>query len=131
MLASMSSISQTVTPKNKEQRLSKVEIDTSIARKIAKDLVSGDVCKDEMKLVLDNLELTNKKVVLKDSIITTLNKQKEALNLIISKKDEMYAKQEIISATFKEDLSKQKNTTLVYKLLSVLGVVSTLLLLVK
>ena len=132
MLVCGSSISQTVTPKCQlPLQLNKVVIDTAIARKIAKDLVSGDVCKAEIKLVKSNLDLTNKKVILKDSIINTLGKQKDQLNLIISKKDEMFSKQEEISNTFKSELSKQKGTTLLYQILSALGVVSTLLLIVK
>ena len=93
--------------------------------------MSGDVCKAEIKLVKSNLDLTNKKVILKDSIINTLGKQKDQLNLIISKKDEMFTKQEEISNTFKSELSKQKGTTLLYQILSALGFVSTLLLIVK
>ena len=134
MLVCGSSISQTVTP-NKSLPLqiqeNKVVIDTSIARFIAKDLVSGDVCKAEIKIVRSNLALTKKEVVLKDSIINTLGTQKDKLNLIISKKDEMFSKQEEISNTYKKALSKQKTTTFLYKLLSLLGVVSTTLLIVK
>jgi len=134
MLVCGSSISQTVTP-NKSLPLqtqeNKVVIDTSIARFIAKDLVSGDVCKAEIKLVRSNLALTKKEVVFKDSIINTLGTQKEKLNLIISKKDEMFTKQEEISNTYKKALSKQKTTTFLYKLLSLLGVVSTTLLIIK
>jgi len=77
------------------------------------------------------LDLTKKEVVLKDSIINTLGKQKQDLTLIISKKDEMFAKQEEISNTYKKALSKQKATTFLYKLLSLLGVVSTTLLIIK
>jgi hypothetical protein len=77
------------------------------------------------------LDLTKKEVVLKDSIINTLGVQKEKLNLIISKTDEMFAKQEEISNTYKKSLSKQKTTTFLYKALSLLGVVSTTLLLIK
>jgi hypothetical protein len=109
----------------------KVVIDTSIARKIATDLVRGDFCKAEIKLVRSNLDLTKKQVVLKDSIIKTLGTQKEELNLIISKKDEMFSKQEEISNSYKKELSKQKGTTFLYKLLSLLGVVSTALLIIK
>jgi hypothetical protein len=134
MLVCGSSISQTVTP-NKSLPLqtqeNKVVIDTSIARFIAKDLVSGDVCRAEIKLVRSNLALTKKEVVFKDSIINTLGTQKEKLNLIISKKDEMFTKQEEISNTYKKALSKQKTTTFLYKLLSLLGVVSTTLLIIK
>jgi hypothetical protein len=134
MLVCGSSISQTVTPNKSlplQKQENKVVIDTSIARLIAKDLVSGDVCRAEIKLVRANLDLTKLEVVFKDSIINTLGQQKEALNLIISKKDEMFTKQEEISNTYKKALSKQKTTTFLYKLLSLLGVVSTTLLIVK
>ena len=134
MLVCGSSISQTVTPYKSlplQTQENKVVIDTSIARFIAKDLVSGDVCKAEIKLVRSNLALTKKEVVFKDSIINTLGTQKEKLNLIISKKDEMFTKQEEISNTYKKALSKQKTTTFLYKLLSLLGVVSTTLLIIK
>jgi len=128
----MSSISQTATPKSQlPKQLNKVEIDTAVARLIAKDLVSGDFCKSEIKLVRSNLDLTKKEVVFKDSIINTLGIQKEKLNLIISKKDEMFTKQEEISNTYRKALSKQKATTFLYKLLSLLGVVSTAILIIK
>jgi hypothetical protein len=128
----MSVISQNAMQKSQVPLQSnKVVIDTSIARKIATDLVRGDFCKAEIKLVRSNLDLTKKQVVLKDSIIKTLGTQKEELNLIISKKDEMFSKQEEISNSYKKELSKQKGTTFLYKLLSLLGVVSTSLLIIK
>ncbi len=128
----MSVISQNAMQKSQVPLQSnKVVIDTSIARKIATDLVRGDFCKAEIKLVRSNLDLTKKQVVLKDSIIKTLGTQKEELNLIISKKDEMFSKQEEISNSYKKELSKQKGTTFLYKLLSLLGVVSTALLIIK
>lgn len=128
----MSVISQNAMRKSQVPLQSnKVVIDTSIARKIATDLVRGDFCKAEIRLVRSNLDLTKKQVVLKDSIIKTLGTQKEELNLIISKKDEMFSKQEEISNSYKKELSKQKGTTFLYKLLSLLGVVSTALLIIK
>ena len=77
------------------------------------------------------MTLTKKEVLLKDSIINTLGTQKEKLNLIILKKDEMFTKQEEISNTYKKALTKQKTQTLLYKLLSGLGIVSTFLLIIK
>ena len=129
MLICGNAISQTGTPKSNKPNL--VRIDTIVARKIANDLVSGDFCRAEIKLVRSNLDLTKKEVVFKDSIINTLDKQKEKLNLIISKKDEMFTKQEEISNTYKKALSKQKTTTFLYKALSLLGVISTTLLIIK
>ena len=98
---------------------------------IANDLVSGDVCRAELKLVRSNFSLTKKEVALKDSIISTIEKQKDDLLQIISKKDEMFSKQEEISETYRKSLSKQKRTTFLYKALSFLGVLSTSILIVK
>jgi hypothetical protein len=131
MLICGNAISQTGIPKSNSKVSNLVTIDTLIARKIANDLVSGDFCRAEIKLVRSNLELTKKEVTLKDSIINTLGKQKEKLNLIISKKDEMFTKQEEISNTYKKELSKQKRTTFLYKFLSVLGVLSTSYFIIK
>jgi hypothetical protein len=114
-----------------QKRESSVVIDTTVAKLIANDLVRGDVCRAEIKLVRINFDLTKKEVVFKDSIINTLGMQKEKLNLIISKKDEMFAKQEEISNTYKKALSKQKTTTFLYKVFSLLGVVSTTYLILK
>jgi hypothetical protein len=47
-----------------------IKIPTSIAKQIAKDLVSGDSAKAELKLTNENITLLEKKVVLKDSIIS-------------------------------------------------------------
>lgn len=125
-------ISQTATQINKApQEQNKVVIDTSMARKIATDLVKGDVCRAEIKLVKDNLKLTQEEVAKKDSIIKTMRRQKNDLNLIIDKKDEMFVKQEEISNTYRKALSKQKATTFIYKALSLLGVISTTLLIIK
>ena len=131
MLVCGNAISQTGIPKSNSKVSNLVTIDTLIARKIANDLVSGDFCRAEIKLVRSNLFLTKKEVTLKDSIINTLGKQKEALNLIISKKDEMFTKQEEISNTYRKELSKQKTTTFLYKALSLLGILSTTYFIIK
>ena len=86
MLLCGRSISQTATQINKApQEQNKVVIDTSMARKIATDLVKGDVCRAEIKLVKDNLKLTKEEVAKKDSIIKTMRRQKNDLNLIIDR----------------------------------------------
>ena len=131
MLVCGNAISQTGTQKKDSKDSNLVCIDTLIARKIANDLVSGDFCRAEIKLVRSNLLLTKKEVVLKDSIINVLGEQKEKLNLIISKKDEMFTKQEEISNTYKKELSKQQTTTFLYKALSLLGILSTTYFIIK
>jgi hypothetical protein len=47
-----------------------IKIPTSIAKQIVKDLVSGDSAKAELKLTNENITLLEKKVILKDSIIS-------------------------------------------------------------
>lgn len=126
MLICGNAISQTGTQiKINTDKSNLVCLDTIIAKKIAKDLVSGDVCKEEIKLVKENLNLTEKKVIIKDSIIKGLEEQKLNLNLIITEKDKQFQLQKDISDSFKKDLSKQKRTTFMYKALSLIGIAST------
>jgi hypothetical protein len=118
------SISQTVTN-------NKVVIDVEIAKKIANDLVSGDVAKAKLKLTEDNILLLEKKVVVKDSVINILEKQKSNLNLVITYKDDIILKQEEISKTYKKELIKSKTKTFFYKVFAYIGVASTGFLLLK
>jgi len=48
-----------------------IKLPYSVAKQIAKDLISGDSAKAELGLVQQQLTLTNKVVVLKDSIIAS------------------------------------------------------------
>jgi hypothetical protein len=126
MLVCGKSISQTDIQKN-----SLVCIDTTIARRIAIDLVAGDVCKEELTLVKSNLMLTQYKVTLKDSIINKMEEKEYDLNNIISLKNDMFSKQEEISKTLQRELTSQKATSWLYKILSLLGVVSTSYLIIN
>lgn len=126
MLVCGKSISQTDTQKN-----SLVCIDTTIAKRIAIDLVAGDVCKEELTLVKSNLMLTQYKVTLKDSIINKMEEKEYDLNNIISLKNDMFSKQEEISKTLQRELTSQKATSWLYKILSLLGVVSTSYLIIN
>jgi hypothetical protein len=124
MLVCGRSISQTDI-----QKSNLVCIDTTIARRIAIDLVAGDECKSELVLVKSNLMLTEYKVKLKDSVINKLEEKEYDLNLIISKKDEMFKGQEEISKSLQKELRSQKATSFLYKILSLLGLCSTTYLL--
>ena len=132
MLICGSVISQTATQqKSNPKETNLVCIDTSIARKVANDLVSGDVCKQKLNIVSDNLNLRTKEVKDKDLIIDGLEKQKQNLNQIIKDDAEVLKDQIKISDTYEKDLHKQKNITFFYKILSFLGVVSTTILILK
>ena len=118
------SISQTVTN-------NKVVIDVELAKKIANDLVSGDVCKAKLKLTENNISLLEKKVSVKDSVINVLGKQKSNLDLVIAYKDDVISKQEEISNSYKKELRKSKSATFIYKLFAYIGIASTGYLLIK
>jgi hypothetical protein len=124
MLVCGRGISQTDT-----QKSNLVCIDTTIARRIAIDLVAGDVCKEELQLTKNNLMLTQYKVKIKDSIIDKMEEKEYDLNDIISKKDNMLKGQEEISKSLQKELRSQKSTSFLYKILSVLGMCSTTYLL--
>lgn len=124
VIVSGKSISQTDT-KNK------VVIDIEIAKKIANDLVAGDVCKAKLKLTENNISLLEKKVSIKDSVISVLEKQKSNLDLVIAYKDDVISKQEEISKSYKSELRKSKTKTFIYKLFAYIGVASTGYLLIK
>lgn len=124
VIVSGKSISQTDT-KNK------VVIDVELAKKIANDLVSGDVCKAKLKLTENNISLLEKKVSVKDSVINVLGKQKSNLDLVIAYKDNVISNQEEISNSYKKELRKSKSATFIYKLFAYIGIASTGYLLIK
>ncbi len=128
LLVSIKSISQTVTERTPYPVLiqeNNVIIDTSVAHLIANDLAKGDECIEEIKLVKENLKLSQKEVSLKDSILVTKDKQIDGFKLIVSKKTEMFTKQEEISNTYKTQLLKQESVSLFFKILSFIGIAST------
>jgi len=126
MLVCGRSISQTDI-----QKSNIVRIDTTIAKRIAIDLVAGDECKAELNLVKSNLMLTEYKVKLKDSIINKLEEKEYDLNDIISHKDEMFKAQQEISNSLQKELRTKKASSFIYKILSILGLCSTTYLLIS
>ncbi len=117
LLTSGKSISQNDT--------TKVVITTTIAKKIATDLVAGDFCKKKVDFLELNIKELEKKVVVKDSMIFNREFKITNLNSIISKKDEMFTMQEEISKTYLKDLRKSKRTTFFYKIFAFIGVTTT------
>jgi hypothetical protein len=67
----------------------------SVAKKIAQDLVVGDSAQELLSAVVEQLELTENKVILKDSIINNL-KNKE-FNLMDQVRNEKMAKEAYIT----------------------------------
>jgi hypothetical protein len=123
ILACGKSFSQTDT-KNK------VVIDTSIARKIAVDLVKGDECKQELKIVKENINLLNQKVSVKDSIINNQKNQIVNLNKIVDGKDKLIKISDENLNNTKKQLLKSKFNSTIFKITTIafIGVAGVLLL---
>jgi hypothetical protein len=115
MLVCGKSFSQTDT-KNK------VVIDTSIAKKIAIDLIKGDECKEELKITKNNVLLLEKKVSLKDSIIIGNKKHINNLDKIVEGKDNLLKISEENLSTAKKQISKYKGNLFLWKTITLVTI---------
>jgi hypothetical protein len=115
MLICGKSFSQTDT-KNK------VVIDTSIARKIAIDLVKGDECKEELKIVNQNTKLLNDKLIVKDSIIENQKNQIVNFNKMVEGKDKLLEISEENLSSTKKQLRKSKINNFFWKATTVISI---------
>ena len=115
MLVCGKSFSQTDT-KNK------VVIDTSIAKKIAIDLIKGDECKEELKIIKNNVLLLEKKVSLKDSIIIGNKKHINNLDKIVEGKDNLLKISEENLSTAKKQISKYKGNLFLWKTITLVTI---------
>jgi hypothetical protein len=75
---------------------------------IAKDLLSGDSAKAQLKLTEEQLLETEKKVDIKDSIITTMKLKEVNYNTIISTQNEKYNTLEGYTKKIEFALKKEK-----------------------
>lgn len=82
-----------------------------IAKLVIKDLITGDGAKEELLLSLSKIRLLEQKVVLKDSVIGSLNFQVGNFkSIMITKSDQLTLSQEL-SKRLQKDLKKQKLKT--------------------
>lgn len=102
LLLSLTVFSQTDTTTNSKS------FPIPVVRQIMKDLLSGDSAKAQLKLTEQQLLETEKKVVLKDSIIVSLREKESNLGLIISSEKEKFKIVEDYSKKLEWDLKKEK-----------------------
>lgn len=123
MLVCGKSISQTDTQ-------SKVAIDTSIARKIAIDLVKGDECKEELRIVNKNILLLKDKIGLKDSIIYAQKNQIFNFGKMLDGKDKLLQISDQNLSEAKKQIAKYKTSNLIWKgsTLITIGLIGVVLL---
>ena len=79
-----------------------------IFRLIVKDLLIGDEAKIQIKLAEKQLDLTEKKVATKDSIITTMMVKESNYNTIIDTQNQKYGVLENYTKKIEWDLKKEK-----------------------
>ena len=90
----------------------------TIVKLIAKDLISGDQAKEELKLTLKELEETQLKVSLKDSIILKMNEKEVNYNRVISEQTKQYAILQTHSTEVEKSLKAMKSRNIFTKVFS-------------
>lgn len=119
VLASFNSFSQSVILSEKQ------------AKAVAKDLIAGQACKEELEQTQSVLELTETKVKLKDKVIQNLEKQKsELLAKDLLRVEQLDSKDKIISDTEKQVKKASRKTTF-YKIVALAGVIGSGYLILK
>lgn len=88
-----------------------IQLKKPIAKLVIKDLITGDGAKKELALTLDKINLLEQKVVLKDSIILSLNSQVGNFESIMLTKSNQLALSQELSKKLQTDLKKQKLKT--------------------
>jgi TolA-binding protein len=126
LLMSCISFSQTVT---KQESI--VPLKVPVAKLVIKDILKGDGAILELAETQKELNLTNKKVTLKDSVITTLNSKVSNLDYIITQKDAQFKLEREKSDSLLKELKGQRTKTFLYKLGMYAGVIATSVLILK
>jgi len=106
-----------------------VSLREPVAKLVIKDLIEGDGTKVELISTLELLKLEQKKVVLKDSVIGTLNIKVLNLEDIIGKKDEQFNLEREKSKQLEKELKGQRRKTFLYKVGTYIGAGALLVLL--
>ncbi len=79
-----------------------------VVRQIMKDVISGDSTKAQLKLTEEMLSETEKKVVMKDSVIITLRMKETNYLTMIDAEKQKFQIQENYSKKLEWDLKKEK-----------------------
>lgn len=108
-----------------------MKLKVPIVKLVIKDLINFDGVKLQLTETEKLLELSDKKIALKDSIITTMETKVVNLETIITKKDEQFNLEREKSESLLKELKQEKRKGFFYKIGSGIGVAATILLLIK
>jgi hypothetical protein len=127
-LTSLNCFSQTGT--NKESDTTKVVLTKEVAKQVVKDLIKLDGCQEELKLTQDKVIKLEEREIQKDTIISLLKDKDKNNQFIITQKDKQLQISEDLSKNLEKELKSSKRTTFLYKLGTVVGILSTSILLI-
>lgn len=108
-----------------------MKLKVPIVKLVIKDLITFDGVKLQLSETEKLLELSDKKIVLKDSVISTLETKVGNLETIITKKDEQFSLERQKSESLLKELKQEKRKGFFYKIGSGIGVAATILFLLK
>ena len=108
-----------------------MKLEVPIVRLVIKDLVTFDGLKLQLVETEKLLQLSDKKIILKDSIITNMETKVVNFETIITKKDEQFSLERQKSESLLKELKQEKRKGFFYKIGSGIGVAAIILLLVK
>jgi hypothetical protein len=127
-LTSLNCFSQTGT--NKESDTTKVVLTKEVAKQVVKDLIKLDGCQEELKLTQDKVIKLEEREIQKDTIISLLKDKDKNNQFIITQKDKQLQISDELSKSLEKELKSSKRTTFLYKLGTVIGIISTSFLLI-
>jgi hypothetical protein len=125
---SLNCFSQTGT--NKESDTTKVVLTKEVAKQVVKDLIRLDGCQEELKLTQNKVIKLEEREIQKDTIISLLKDKDKNNQFIIIQKDNQLQISDELSKSLNKELKKSKRTTFLYKLGTVVGIITTSFLLI-
>ena len=125
---SLNCFSQTGT--NKESDTTKVVLTKEVAKQVVKDLIRLDGCQEELKLTQNKVIKLEEREIQKDTIISLLKDKDKNNQFIISQKDKQLQISDELSKSLSKELKISKRTTFLYKLGTVVGIITTSFLLI-
>ena len=85
-----------------------IRLEKPVAKLVIKDLITGDEAKEELGLSVKKFQLLEQKIVLKDSVIFSLNTKIDNVRSIVMTKDDQLNLSQELTARLEKDLKKQK-----------------------
>jgi hypothetical protein len=106
-----------------------IQLKKPTARLVIKDLIKGDGAKQELVLFKEKTTLLEQKIVLKDSIISTLNSKVNNFEIMVDTQKQQLVLSQELSDRLQSDLKKQKIKTKLTGGIGILAAIATFFIL--